>query len=49
MVGIRRKYILAPERTTTVQEIVILLAAPNFSVSMYCPEQLDQPFWLLRE
>jgi hypothetical protein len=49
MVVIRRKSILAPERTITVQEIVILLAAFDFSVSMYGPEQLDNPFRLLRE
>jgi hypothetical protein len=49
MVGIQQKSILTPERTITVQEIVILLPAPNFSVSMYGPEQPDKPFRLLRE
>jgi hypothetical protein len=49
MVDIRPKSILAPEWTITVQEIVILLAAPNFSVGMYGPEQLDKPFRLLGE
>jgi hypothetical protein len=49
MVGIRRKSILSPERTITVQEIVILLAASNFSVGMYGPEQLYKPFRLLGE
>jgi hypothetical protein len=49
MVGIRRKSILVLERTITSQEIVILLAAPSLSVSMYGTEQLDKPFRLLRE
>jgi hypothetical protein len=49
MAGIQRKSILAPERTITVREIVILLAAPNFSASMYGPEQLNKPFQLFRE
>jgi hypothetical protein len=49
MLDIRRKFILSPERTITVQEIVILLAALNFSVGMYGPEQMDKPFRLLRE